>query len=679
MKLRRTIIFLILLISSSILFLTSCPKPPKPPVIDHGKERVEKVIDIKKPKKIKDETVEIYVSELRYHLIVETGQKSRINIFTDSFPKINLVNQYWEIPERDLAGLEKELEKKRFTRDDFLKNPGSYSAFLKKEENIKDVFLLGCYYFKTLDDETGRKIFLTLASQLEKEKEYIILIAELFFSRKLYDDALQTYDYLLYQSPAYAELIFKRKLDILSLQDDRQGIQTVFENIIQYDKTNINSYMEFTDYLILQKDYPAAEKVIKQAYKEFDRGQVISKEAQLLHIQGRTEEAIKLLKDYLRKDPFNYGAVSRYIELMQTKDDFYAYQDELYKRWQRGEDLKDFELLEYAYFQNNTTMFIKYVDKLNDKEKWVKLTDYLFSKKDFYNCAKAINTAILKDSSLKKNKDLEIKKLICLLQSSNLKPSPAAPYGLLQIADRPGGISGFFSVVYERQDFFMKYDNLLYATNRINERNLIYNRLEDNLSNIKEISLQNNTANILISHYLNSNQDNKALELCRKFFKKSEEDSDRKYYLTKFLEIKRKNNQTDDEYIDYLKTAIVEFNDQNAKYYLETLYKSRQQYDSIIELYSELYRYNQHSDEAFFNLINAYLSLSQNKNIIDNCKYYVKAYELVEAKIIEEKRYDFLEYFYNLHFYYTCSKKYISEDFLNKYWWNSKMLETKYF
>ncbi|HDS08822.1 MAG TPA: hypothetical protein ENN73_01220, partial [Firmicutes bacterium] len=591
MNYKRSLFFLLFFISSVIFIFQGCPKPGKPPVsIDHGKDRVEKVIDVKKPKKIKEEELVLFIPELRYYLNIKTGKTSKINLYTSSFPTINLINQYWEVPEMDLVQLEKDLEKRKFTKDDFINNPSSYSSFLKKEENVKDVFLLGCYYFKVLDDETGRKIFLNLGSQLDKHIEYLVLIGELLFSRRLYDDALQTYDFLLMQSPPYADSIFKRKIDILTLQDDSKGIMTVYENVIHYDVKNISSYIEFIDYLISQKDYPNAERIIKMGYREFDRSSLISREARLLHVQGKTQDSLKLLTDYLKKDPFNSEASALYVELIRTRDDSPSYQQGLSRKYQRTGELKDFELLEYAYFYNDTSAFIKYVSNLKDSNKWVKLAEYLFARRNYQNCILAINTAVLKDSGLKKDSNLAAMNLLCLINIYSLKPSSPSTFGLLQIADRPGGISGFFSVVYERQDFFMKYNLLSTASDRLIEKDIVYDQLHGTIDKIKDPSLKRNAADHLITHYLNKQNDNMALAICRKFIKESEEIADRKHYIDRLLSIKRSKGLLDNEYIDYLKMSIIEFNDKNARYYLETYYKNRKQYNEIINFYSEIYR-----------------------------------------------------------------------------------------
>ncbi|HDS09466.1 MAG TPA: hypothetical protein ENN73_04495, partial [Firmicutes bacterium] len=56
------------------------------------------------------------------------------------------------------------------------------------------------------------------------------------------------------------------------------------------------------------------------------------------------------------------------------------------------------------------------------------------------------------------------------------------------------------------------------------------------------------------------------------------------------------------------------------------------------------------------------------------------AYDLVESKILNEKRYDYLQFFYNMHFSYSCgNKSVINESFLKKYWWYSKQIEILYF
>ncbi len=317
MRILRITVFTILII---LLFLviSGCSKPPEEPV-DTGHEqgeKIEEIINIIRPKKIKEDIIELHIIELNIHLKITTGKKTSINIYKTQFPSINLFNKYWEVPERDLVNIKDSLNKLRFNEDKFIESPKAYKKYLKNEERLKKVFLLGCYYYKAGNNSKGNAILNGIVKSSQKNSAYLLLIAEIFFSKFQYNKALEVYDVILHASPLYSDQILKRKITILKLKNNRIGIEKVYENLIKYDETSIQYHNEYISYLIGQKKYATALKVIKKASKKFVPGTFLISELEILEKQQKPDQAIKLARDYLKEKPYNYKISERYKRLL---------------------------------------------------------------------------------------------------------------------------------------------------------------------------------------------------------------------------------------------------------------------------------------------------------------------------------------------------------------------------
>ncbi|MCK4668331.1 tetratricopeptide repeat protein [Candidatus Dependentiae bacterium] len=679
MKVLRIPVYSILVIFL-FLIISGCPKPPEEPVEPgyEQDEKIERLINITKPKKIKEDIIKLHIIELNIHLKITTGKKTSINIFQTKFPSINLINRYWEVPEIDLINVKNSLSKIKFNEDKFINSPQDYKKILRKEEHLKKIFLLGCYYFKTGNHSKGSAILNGIVKVSPKKAEYLLLIAEIFFSKFQYNKALEVYDVILYASPLYSDQILKRKITILKLKNNRKGIETIYENLINYDAASIQYYNEYISYLIELKKYTAALKLIKKASKKFDPGTFLISELEILERQQKIDQAIKLARNYLKDNPYNYKVSTRYKRLLSESSNFETYKKTLLEKEKKGK-LKKFELVDYFYFYSDLNYLVEYINNIKASEKWLHLADYFHAINNQHYYLKALNTHLLENPKQKNNHDLKVKIILALINLNSFNLYDAFPYGELLIGSRPGGISGFFSVVYERNTFFQKYYYLNSSLLKVNNKLRLFNYLETMLKDIEDESLRKKAYLTIVNYHQKMRNWKSALSFCRRFIKKSDDSQNLKIFFNKILYIKKQTTDFDTEYEDILKHLIVEYKDNNAKYYLKSYYMKQKKYRKIIEFYQEVYRYNPYSNGALLDLLNVYMELANNSYIIDNCSYYIEAYNLVESKIDNEKNYQLVDYFYRMNFRTKCSKGKFNVEFLEKYWWYSTNIERKYF
>ncbi len=335
--------------------------------------------------------------------------------------------------------------------------------------------------------------------------------------------------------------------------------------------------------------------------------------------------------------------------------------------------------MDYFYFHSDLNYLIEYVNTLKGSDKWLNLADYFLAINNHYYYLKALNTYLLENPKQKKNHDLKVKIILALINLNSFELYDAFPYGELLIASRPGGISGFLSIVYERNTFFQKYYYLNSSLIKVNNKSRLFNYLETMLKDIENEGLRKEAYLTIVNYHQKMKNWKSALSYCRRFIKNSDDSQNLKIFLNKILYIKKQITDFDTEYEDILKHLIVEYQDNSAKYYLKFHYMNQRKHRQIIAFYQEIYRYDPYSKNALFDLLNIYMELANDSKIIDNCSYYIEAYNLVESKIDDEKNYQLVNYFYNMNFKTKCSKGRFNVEFLEKYWWYSSTIEREYF